>query len=93
MVRQVQQIKYDQCVKLCSSGYKVVREREENCINKVHLLTGKSRKAIVIKNYYYLKSSTGEKVYISKQTAESLCFLHGIRLSKVPVTRSVSNGE
>lgn len=96
MASLIQQIKYSRCVELCELGWKVIREKHENNINKVHRLTGRSRQSVEIKNYYFLESCAGEKIYISKQTAESLCFLHGIRLSKVPVIEncgSISNGQ
>ncbi|MEY0725914.1 hypothetical protein AB7254_01380 [Providencia rettgeri] len=84
----LQHFKYDKCVKMYEEGWRVVREQEESTVCKVHSLTGKKRSSIQNKNRYFLENSEGKQVYISKQTAESLCFLQRITLSKVPMANT-----
>lgn len=83
----LQHFKYDKCVKMCEEGWHVVREQEESTVCKVHSLTGEKRSLIQKKNRYFLENSEGKQVYISKQTAESLCFLQRTTLSQVPIVR------
>lgn len=87
----LQHFKYDKCVKMCEEGWRIVREQEESTVCKVHSLTGKKRSSIQKKNRYFLENSEGKQVYISKQTAESLCFLQRTTLSKIPMTNTGVN--
>ncbi len=89
----LQHFKYDKCVQMCKDGWHVVREQEETTTYKIHALTGKKRSSIQKKNRYFLENSEGKQVYISKQTAESLCFLQRKTLSKVPMSKAATSSN